>query len=70
MLAHLNGRQSDMALAAAAAARGLAVLALSDWRMRKSSQGGLLMGFANFATPGEAVASVRRLKAALALASY
>ena len=66
VLAHLRGRQSDKALAAAAAARGLAILALSDWRLRKSSQGGLLMGFANFATPDEAVAAVRRLKAALA----
>jgi GntR family transcriptional regulator/MocR family aminotransferase len=34
--------------------------------MRKSSQGGLLMGFANFATSDEATASVRRLAAVLA----
>lgn len=66
VLAHLNKRQGDKTLAAAAAARGLAVLALSDWRLRKSSQGGLLMGFANFATPEDAMAAVRRLKAALA----
>jgi GntR family transcriptional regulator/MocR family aminotransferase len=31
--------------------------------VRKSSQGGLLMGFANFATAEDAVAAVRRLKA-------
>lgn len=66
VLAMLNGRRSDKAVAAAGAARGLAVLALSDWRMRKSSQGGLLMGFANFAAPEDAVAAVRRLKAVLA----
>ncbi|SHI22831.1 MocR-like pyridoxine biosynthesis transcription factor PdxR [Pollutimonas bauzanensis] len=66
VLAHLNARQSDKTLAAAAQAKGLPVQALSDWRLRKSSQGGLLMGFANFATAEEAVASVRRLKAALA----
>lgn len=66
VLAHLNTRQSDKTLAAAAEARGLAVHALSDWRLRKSSQGGLLMGFANFATAEEAAASVRRLGAVLA----
>jgi GntR family transcriptional regulator/MocR family aminotransferase len=63
VLTYLNTRQSDKALTAAAEAKGLAVQALSDWRMRKSSQGGLLMGFANFATPDEAGAAVRRLKA-------
>lgn len=66
VLAMLNGRRSDRAVAAAAQARGLAVLALSDWRMRKSAQGGLLMGFANFAAPDDALAAVRRLKAVLA----
>lgn len=65
VLAHLNTSQSDKTLAAAAEARGLAVQALSNWRLRKSSQGGLLMGFANFATPEDAVASVRRLGALL-----
>jgi len=62
VLAHLGTRQSDKHLAATAAARGLAVMALSHWRVRKSSQGGLLMGFANFATAGDAEASVRRLR--------
>ena len=66
VLAHLNTRQSDKTLAAAAEARGLAIQALSTWRMRKSSQGGLLMGFANFATLDEAAASVQRLGALLA----
>jgi GntR family transcriptional regulator/MocR family aminotransferase len=62
VLAHLNVRQSDKILTTAAEARGLAVKALSDWRVCKSSRGGLLMGFANFATAEEAVASVRRLE--------
>lgn len=66
VLTYLNTRQNDKTLTTAAEAKGLAVQALSDWRMRKSSQGGLLMGFANFATPEEAAAAVRRLKAALA----
>src|SRR3546814_3072277 len=61
VLASLNTRQSDRALAEAAEAGGLAVQALSRWRLRKSSRGGLLMGFANFATADEASASVRRL---------
>src|SRR3546814_16860243 len=45
VLASLNTRQSDRALAEAAEAGGLAVPALSRWRLRKSSRGGLLMGF-------------------------
>lgn len=49
----------------AAQDEGLAVQALNDWRMRKSPQGGLLMGFANFATAGEAAAAVGRLAAIL-----
>ncbi len=66
VLAHLPPQQNDKALATAAVAEGLAIQALSDWRIRKSSQGGLLMGFASFATAEDAGASVRRLKAALA----
>lgn len=61
VLAHLPAGQDDRALAAAANAAGLAVNALSDWRMRPSSDGGLLMGFANFATAADAEASVQRL---------
>jgi len=41
------------------------VQALSDWRMRASAQGGLLMGFANFATAEDARAAVQRLSAHL-----
>jgi len=65
VLAHLHGRRDDRALAAAANASGLAVQALSDWRMRKSPRGGLIMGFANFATADEAAAAVERLAAVL-----
>ncbi|RZS80592.1 PLP-dependent aminotransferase family protein [Pigmentiphaga kullae] len=61
ILAHLPDGRSDKALAMAALDGGLAVQALSDWRMRKSSQGGLLMGFANFATAGDAAAAVEQL---------
>lgn len=62
VLAHLKDGRNDKALAAAAQACGLAVQALSNWRMRRSPQGGLLMGFANFATAKEAAAAVRRLR--------
>ena len=66
VLATMTGGQRDKAVAAAAQAQGLAVQALSDWRLGKSSQGGLLMGFANFATAEAAMASVRRLEEVLA----
>ena len=66
VLAHLCPEQNDRALAEAAQTSGLAVHALSDWQLCKSSQGGLLMGFANFATAEEARASVQRLKVVLA----
>ncbi|MEA9393542.1 PLP-dependent aminotransferase family protein [Acerihabitans sp. TG2] len=65
VLAHLNAQQNDNVLTVAAQAKGLAIQALSNWRMRESSQGGLLMGFTNFATAEDAVVSVRRLNAAL-----
>lgn len=65
VLAHLKRRENDLLLASAAEAHGLAVQALAHWRMRRSSRGGLMMGFANFKTAEEATASVRRLKAAL-----
>jgi len=62
LLAHLPPRQNDKLVTVAAQAAGLAVDALSHWRLRKSPQGGLLMGFANFATAAEAAAAVRRLR--------
>jgi len=61
LLAQLDDCEDDSALAAAARAAGLAVQALSDWRIRPSSDKGLLMGFANLAGAGEAEAAVGRL---------
>ncbi|GAA3607415.1 PLP-dependent aminotransferase family protein [Gibbsiella greigii] len=66
VLAHLNTRHNDKVLAAAAESHGLAVQALSRWRIRRSQQGGLLMGFAGFITGEQATESVQRLKTALA----
>lgn len=65
VLAHLNTRQNDKVLAAAARAKGLAIHALNDWRIRASGQGGLLMGFANFKTVEETEMSVRELETLL-----
>ncbi|WP_153099705.1 PLP-dependent aminotransferase family protein [Paraburkholderia hayleyella] len=65
VLAHLNTRCKDKVLAEAAQSHGLAVEALSQWRMRRSPQGGLLMGFAGFITNEQAVESVQSLSAVL-----
>lgn len=65
VLAHLPAGQDDKALVAAAESAGLGLQALSDWRATPSEAGGLLMGFANFATAAEAEAAVRRLKAVM-----
>ncbi len=65
VLAHLNSRHNDKALAEAAQARGLPIQALSSWRMRPSSRGGLLMGCVNFTSAEHAMASVQQLKSAL-----
>lgn len=62
VLAHLNTGQDDKALAAAARAKGLAIDALNDWRIRESGRGGLLMGFANFKTMEETEMWVRELE--------
>ncbi|VEA70082.1 Uncharacterised protein [Serratia rubidaea] len=66
VLAHLPAGQDDKALAIAAGADGLSLQALSDWRAAPAATGGLLMGFANFATAEEATAAVQRLKAVMA----
>lgn len=63
ILAHLKARRNDKHLASTACANGLAIRALSDWRLRKASSGGLLMGFANFASAADASAAVQRLDA-------
>lgn len=61
VLAMLSGQRSDRDFAAAAQAHGLAVQALSHWRIRKSAKGGVLMGFANITGPDNAMALARRL---------
>lgn len=61
VLAMLGGQRSDRAFAAAAQAQGLAVQALSHWRIRKSARGGILMGFANVVGPENAMSLTRRL---------
>jgi len=66
VLAHLRHAQDDKRIASEAEAQGLAVQALSQWCMRKSSLSGLIMGFANFADADEAMAAVRQLGAVLA----
>ncbi|MPW23166.1 aminotransferase class I/II-fold pyridoxal phosphate-dependent enzyme [Paraburkholderia sp. CNPSo 3157] len=60
-LAYLDSKYNDKALAAAANANGLAVMALSEWHIRRRSPIGLLMGFANIATPEQALDEIRRL---------
>ena|SRR6187402_690028 len=61
VLANLNDRRDDKALAYAAQSRGLAVQALSDWQTRRTSHGGLLMGFTNIREPGMARTLTRQL---------
>lgn len=61
MLAMLGGQRSGRDFAAAAQAHGLAVQALSHWRIRKSARGGLLMGFANITGADNAMVLARRL---------
>lgn len=72
VLAHLRAGLDDRSIASAAAAAGLAVNALSDWRLPGAPpagppHGGLLMGFANFANAADALAAVRRLAGVMAL---
>lgn len=63
VLARLAAGHDDRKIAAAARAAGLDVQALADWRIHPTSEAGLLMGFANFATPAAAEQAVRRLHA-------
>ncbi|PLP39052.1 DNA-binding transcriptional regulator, partial [Klebsiella pneumoniae] len=46
---------------------GLAVLALSDWRIRHAGEGGLLMSFTNIRSPAMADGLARRLREAIAI---
>lgn len=61
ILAQLDAAEDDRELARRANAAGLAVLPLSDWRLRAEGPPGLLLGFTNIASADEA----RRLVAAL-----
>ncbi|MBA5236147.1 PLP-dependent aminotransferase family protein [Pectobacterium aroidearum] len=67
VLARLAARGNDQSLAAAAQSHGLAIQALNDWRMSRSSHGGLLMGFTNVTEPAMAKALVHRLAVAIGL---
>ncbi|MEQ9876629.1 PLP-dependent aminotransferase family protein [Pectobacterium aroidearum] len=67
VLAKLAARGNDQSLAAAAQSHGLAIQALNDWRMSRSSQGGLLMGFTNVTEPAMAKALVHQLAVAIGL---
>jgi GntR family transcriptional regulator/MocR family aminotransferase len=66
VLAHLRGRHGDKSLASAAQSHGLAVQALSHWRIHRASQSGLLMGFTNIVGPDMAMQLAQRLKEAIA----
>ena len=46
---------------------GLAVQALSDWRIRHAGEGGLLMSFTNIRSPAMADGLARRLREAIAI---
>ncbi len=61
ILAYLQSTQEDRRVAAAAQADGLALSALSDWRIQPARANGLIMGFANFATQEQAQSAVERL---------
>ncbi len=67
-LAYLGGALtdcSDVSIAAAAHAKGLAVHALRHWRVRQGKTSGLLMGFTNIPDFATALSLSRRLKAAI-----
>jgi len=60
----LKTLEADVALACQAQAQGLAVQALSSWYMGQPRQAGLLIGFANLASPEQAARAVERLEQA------
>ncbi|MCS5990502.1 hypothetical protein LNP02_10960 [Klebsiella variicola subsp. variicola] len=57
---------NDRLLARQAVEAGLAVQALSDWRLRHAGEGGLLMSFTNIRSAAMADALARRLREAIA----
>ncbi len=64
LLAHSRTGGSDRTLAALANGEGLAVEALSGWGRLDTSPEGLLLGFTNLATAGQALSLCRRLEKA------
>ncbi|WP_315384926.1 PLP-dependent aminotransferase family protein [Microvirgula aerodenitrificans] len=64
LLAHPRTGCSDRTLATLANAEGLAVEALSAWGRLDTSPEGLLLGFTNLATAGQALGLCRRLEKA------
>ena len=65
MLAELDAREDDVALAARAHAAGFALPALSRWYMQAKPRQGLLLGFANVPNEAEAMRQALLLKQAL-----
>ncbi|MFO5573857.1 aminotransferase class I/II-fold pyridoxal phosphate-dependent enzyme, partial [Klebsiella pneumoniae] len=57
----------DRLLVRRAVVAGLAVQALSDWRIRHAGEGGLLMSFTNIRSPAMADGLARRLREAIAI---
>ena len=57
----------DRLLARRAVVAGLAVQALSDWRIRHAGEGGLLKSFTNIRSPAMADGLARRLREAIAI---
>ncbi|WAS91353.1 MocR-like pyridoxine biosynthesis transcription factor PdxR [Nannocystis punicea] len=64
LLARLQGRADDRALARAAQRAGLALQALSDWQHEHAVEPGLLLGFTNVADPAAARELAEALRAA------
>ncbi|MGN6580715.1 MAG: PLP-dependent aminotransferase family protein [Bordetella sp.] len=65
VLGYWKGEQSDRAAAQAAHAQGLAIHALSTWKMKGQADQGLLLGFANLGSAEAARGAVRRLLQAM-----
>lgn len=66
VLGYWRGEQSDSAVAQAANAQGLAIHALSTWKMKGKADQGLLLGFANLGSADAARDAVRHLLRAMA----
>lgn len=65
LLARIDEREDDRALAARAQGAGLAVMALSEWSRQHPCGSGLLLGFTNIASVEQALHLARRLAEAI-----